>query len=234
VFITVLFCGGAAFFALPIRLARCFRPITDYMVRIMPGGDGSDEHNPATSGCWSPRVRLIVSVALGWHLVGLLVGPISSPPSILGDHLQDIYLPYLQAAYLNHGYKFFGPDPGPSHLVRYVIDLPNGERLEETFPDQKLQWPRLFYHRHFMLSEFLDGLSGPPDPRFDWDRQPLSPAQAAYTESYAHHLLSKYGGQRVTLYLVEHRLPTPDEVLSGMRLDDSRLYRSRKLGSFEG
>lgn len=204
------------------------------MMQIMQSGHIPDDSpSGAASFVWSARVRWLASAALAWHLVGLLVGPISSPPSILGDRLQTIYLPYLQAAYLNHGYKFFGPDPGPSHLVRYVVELPDGERLEGTFPDRKVHWPRLFYHRQFMLSEFVVGLAGQWDPRFDWDRQPLSPPQAAYVESYAQHLLTKYGGRRVTLYLVEHRLPSPQEVVDGMRLDDSRLYRSRKLGSFE-
>lgn len=203
-------------------------------MRIMPctrPNAGPKSH--AASFAWSGRVRWLVSICLVWHLVGLLVGPISSPPSILGDRLQAIYLPYLQAAYLNHGYKFFGPDPGPSHLVRCVVELPDGERIEGTFPDRNVHWPRLFYHRQFMLSEFLIGMAGPWDPQFDWDRQPLSSPQEAYVKSYAHHLLSKSGGKRVTLYLVEHRLPTPREVIGGMRLDDSRLYRSRKLGSFE-
>jgi hypothetical protein len=204
------------------------------MMRIMPSTHSSDEPETKPAGiAWSAKARWLVSIALVWHLAGLLVGPISSPPSILGDHLQAVYLPYLQAAYLNHGYKFFGPDPGPSNLVRYVVELPDGERIEETFPDRKLHWPRLLYHRYFMLSEFLDGLAGPWDPRYEWDRQPPSPAQEAYIESYAHHLLTRHGAKRVTLYLVEHRLPSPQEVLDGMRLDDSRLYRSRKLGSFE-
>ena len=201
------------------------------MMRVMSASQTLDE--PVATTAWSARARLLVSLALAWHLVALLVGPISSPPSILGDRLQEIYQPYLQAAYLNHGYKFFGPDPGPSHLVRYVVELPDGERAEGTFPNRNVHWPRLFYHRHFMLSEFLVGLAGPWDPRFEWDKQPLSPAQQAYVESYAHHLLTQYHGKRVTLYLVEHALPTPDDVVNGMRLDDSRLYRSRKLGSFE-
>lgn len=201
---------------------------------IMPNQTIHDTfvHTAAGPG-WSARARWLVSIALVWHVLGLLVGPISSPPSILGDRLQRIYLPYLEAAYLNHGYKFFGPDPGPSHLVRYVIELADGERLEETFPDRKRHWPRLFYHRQFMLSEFVVGLAGDWDPGFDWEHQPLSPAQEAYIESYAQHLLAKHNAKRVTLYLVEHRLPSPQEVLDGMRLNDARLYRSRKLGSFE-
>lgn len=204
------------------------------MMRVVPSSQNTDEPaNQSPGTVWSARARWLVSIALVWHLIGLVVGPISSPPSILGDRLQSIYMPYLQAAYLNHGYKFFGPDPGPSHLVRYVVELPDGKRLEQTFPDHKLHWPRLFYHRHFMLSEFIVALAGPYDERFDWEGQPLSPGQEAYIASYGHHLLAKYGAKRVTLYLVEHRLPSPQEVLDGMRLNDSRLYRSRKLGSFE-
>jgi hypothetical protein len=207
------------------------------MMRVMTGSDSDNERAGANGSpvkvSWSPRVRFLVSAALVCHLIGLLVGPLSSPPSILGARLQSIYGPYLAAAYLNHGYKFFGPDPGPSHLVRYVVEMADGERIEGTFPDRKTHWPRLLYHRHFMLSEFLVGLAGPWDPQFDWDRQPLSPPQEAYLDSYAHHLLAKYGAKRVTLYLVEHRLATPQEVVDGMRLEDSRLYRSRKLGSFE-
>lgn len=203
------------------------------MVRIMPYETARNNLSYSAGAGWSLRARWLVSAALVWHVVGLLVGPISSPPSILGDRLQRIYLPYLEAAYLNHGYKFFGPDPGPSHLVRYVVEMPDGRRVEQTFPDRKVHWPRLFYHRHFMLSEFLVGLSGDWDPRYDWDHQPLSPGQEAYIESYANHLLTTYDAKRVTLYLVEHRLPSPQEVLDGMRLNDARLYRSRKLGSFE-
>lgn len=200
------------------------------MMHVMKSGTITDG---AASITWSPRVRLLVTAALAWHLIGLFVGPISSPPSILGDRLQSIYLPYLQAAYLNHGYKFFGGNPGPSHLVRYVIEMPGGERMEGTFPDRKVHWPRLLYHRHFMLSEFVNAFAAPPDPQFEWDHQPLSPVQEAYVESYANHLLKIYGGKRVTLYLVEHDLPSPQQVVDGMSLDDSRLYRSRKLGSFE-
>ena len=200
----------------------------------MPASRNLDELQTAANRFpWSSRARLLVSAALVWHLVGLLVGPISVPPSILGDALQTIYMPYLQAAYLNHGYKFFGPNPQGSHLVRYVVELSDGERLEGTFPDRKVHWPRLFYHRQFMLSEFPVSMAGPWDPEFEWEDQPLSPPQKAYVNSYAHHLLGKHRGKRVTLYLVEHRLPTPKEVLDGMQLDDRRLYRSRKLGSFE-
>lgn len=184
---------------------------------------------------WSPLARWLASVALVWHLVGVLVGPISTPPSALGSFLQKIYRPYLQAVYLylDHGYKFFGPDPGPSHLLRYELVLPGGERRTGILPHRGEHWPRLRYHRYFMLSEFLQGLSGEWDPRFDEEHQPLSPPLRVYARSYADHLLDEYGAERVTLNLVRHLIPRPDDVLRGVPLDDPQFYVSRKLGTFE-
>ena len=37
-----------------------------------------------------------------------------------------VFRPYLEAAYLDHGYAFFAPDPGPSHLVRYELEFDDG------------------------------------------------------------------------------------------------------------
>ncbi len=171
---------------------------------------------------------------LAWHVLGLLVGPWSVPPSILGDALRPIYRPYLEAAYLNHGYKFFGPDPGPSHLIRYDVERADGSHARGVFPDLKEHWPRLYYHRHFMLSEFVDSLppDGPPDPRIPWEQQRLSAAEKTYVSSYANRLLDEFDGERVKLELVEHAIPPPEDVLKGRPLNDPRLYRSRSLGSY--
>ncbi|HVC94617.1 MAG TPA: hypothetical protein VND64_13040 [Pirellulales bacterium] len=181
---------------------------------------------------WSPRVRALVSMLVALHVVALLVGPLSVPDSIMGRFLGRFYRPYLEVAYLNHGYKFFGPDPGPSHLVRYELELADGNRLKGVFPDRGEHWPRLLYHRHFMLSEFIMALSEPGDPRLPWEKQPLSERQRAYSRSYARHLLDKHEANRVTLYFVEHLIPSPQEVLDGMKLDDPGLYRTRKLGTY--
>ncbi|HUY36171.1 MAG TPA: hypothetical protein VMV69_25760 [Pirellulales bacterium] len=181
---------------------------------------------------WSARVRAAVSVLVALHVVALLVGPLSVPDSIVGRFLGQFYRPYLEIAYLNHGYKFFGPDPGPSHLVRYELELADGSRLKGIFPDRAEHWPRLLYHRHFMLSEFVMALSRPGDPGLPWEKQPLSQGQRVYARSYAHHLLEKHQGNRVTLYFVEHLIPSPKEVLDGMKLDDPRLYRTLKLGTY--
>ncbi|HUY93597.1 MAG TPA: hypothetical protein VMV10_33025 [Pirellulales bacterium] len=185
---------------------------------------------------WSAPARIVVSLLLAWHVVGLLVWPLSVPQSILGDALRPIYRPYLEAAYLTHGYKFFGPDPGPSHLIRYDVARADGSHAQGVFPDRNEHWPRLLYHRHFMLSEFVN--SQPPDadvdPRLPWERRPLSAAEQTYVRSYADHLLAANQGQSVSLELVEHLIPEPADVLRGMKLDDQRLYRVRPLGTFTG
>jgi len=185
---------------------------------------------------WSGPVRLVVSVVLVWHLVAILLGPLSLPPSILASAVQPLFRPYIRAAFLDHSYKFFAPDPGPSHLIRYDVVTADGSHRRGTFPSRSENWPRLLYHRHFMLTEFIG--SAPPVPTFDlrqeWHKQPLWDWQGAYAKSYANHLLDKYQGRSVSLELVQHALSSPDQVLGGAKLDDPASYRSRSLGSYVG
>lgn len=191
-------------------------------------------HDSAASP-WPLSWRIAASVALVWHLVALLIGPISLPPSILGEAARTaaggVYQAYLEAAFLDHAYKFFAPDPGPSHLIRYELVFDDGEPRSGVFPNLKEQWPRLLYHRHLMLSESLGGFSPDPDlpPDTPWEKLPLSPRQQAYARSYANHLLKAHGAREVALFLVQHRFPDPAEVEGGMQLDDPRLYRERHL-----
>ena len=114
--------------------------------------------------------------------------------------------PYLDICYLNHGYNFFAPDPDVSLLIRYRIERDDGTPYEGTFPDVRKQWPRLRYHRHFMLSSHSVGL-------------PEGTANA-----FGQHLLRTYQGHRATLELVRHRLLTQQEVLDGKTLDDPSTY----------
>ena len=194
--------------------------------RVMPG-------NPVG---WGRMSRLLASGLLAWHLIAVLLGPLSVPDAMIPAALAPIFRPYQQAVFINNGYKFFAPDPGPSHLVRYDLELADGSHQRGEFPSRLEQRPRLLYHRYFMLSEFLGNASPGPDwdPRLPWDRQPLAPWQREYAHSYGEHLLRVSGGRRVDLELVEHGITSPLRVLEGVRLDDPASYRSRPLGSFSG
>ncbi len=119
--------------------------------------------------------------------------------------LNQVYQPYLDALYLNHGYGFFAPDPGVSHLIDYTIELKDGSQVKGRFPDLAEHWPRLRYHRHFMLAEQI--VAGAP-------------------EAYARHLLKSHDARRVRLERIEHVPASPEEVKNGMKLDDPSTYRS--------
>ena len=187
---------------------------------------------------WPLAARICASLLIAWHLVGLLVGPLTIPPSVLGEALTSVYHYYLDLAYLDHSYKFFAPDPGPSHRMRYEIEMPDGSVKDGLFPDPSEPSPRLLYHRHLVLCEFFNILAHPEDDPNDVQvRQwrlgsPESEAWDKYVRSYARHLLWVHGGHHVTLYLTEHRSPSPLGVLNGVRFDDPRLDSERRLGRF--
>lgn len=199
---------------------------------------------PAQGRGWSPAICALVSVAILWHLAAVILAPLSNPtPTILGDRLRPVFQPYLSATHMDQGYKFFAPDPGPSHLIKYELTMSDGSKQKGVLPDIEAHRPRLYYHRHFMLSEFynnLDELPPPPTvpdqpmPELDWTRLSPSARQREFAKSYADHLLDKYGATSVSLVLEEHNIPPPQRVAEGLPLNHASLYRQRKLGTFTG
>lgn len=177
----------------------------------------------------SVKVRAVLSVVLGLHVLAVFVGPWAMPPqgSELATSAAGLLQPYLEALSLDNGYRFFAPNPGPSHLIRYELELADGRHKEGVFPNLDEHQPRLRYHRHFMLSEFMNTVHPDPD-------RPAGPVGKAYIHSYARHLAHQYGARRVTLYLKRHYLPSMDDVNKGMPLGDPELYEEKLLGTFEG
>lgn len=187
---------------------------------------------------WSATVRLLVSLWLIYHLFAIITGPLNLPPSIHGQAILPAALPYHRVLYLGHAYKFFAPDPGPSHLIEYDIEQADGQHLKGRFPDRREQWPRLLYHRHFMLTEFVGNME--PEITAEnmntvtWETAPLSEPQRVRVAAYADHLLHAHDGRRVTLTLVQHAMPTMDQITRDkVSLLDERSYRRRPLGTYE-
>ncbi len=184
------------------------------------------------------RWKILISIVVVVHLLAVVAEPMrffsrsSRGTSPLVDPIRWSLAPYVEFSYLNHGYFFFAPEPGPSHLIECRLKFGDEEgRLR--FPDRKAQWPRLLYHRHFMLAEFLHQLHTVPvieeiagdDPQLlaDWraDRQRYEMIR----DSMARHLRERYGADEATLDRVEHRLPSSVEVLvDRLPLDDPRFY----------
>lgn len=173
---------------------------------------------------WSPRTKRIVTLLLVWHVTAVVVGPAAvDPTSGLLLNLFQVYRPYLDALYLNHGYHFFAPEPGPSHLIRYELVLNDGSRKTGYFPNKTEHWPRLRYHRHFMLSEHLS--------QFADEGSPPELLQA-FSKSFGQHLLAEHHAKEVKLVLIRHLIPSPEQVRDGMKLTDQKLFFEKILGTF--
>jgi hypothetical protein len=187
----------------------------------LPSDDG-EWLSDSTMKNWLRRIGFgVVNVWLVFHLVGVFLPAFSIPPS--PEIVRDLYWSlrfYPQAIYMDHGYHFFGPDPGDSTLLRYVAIHDDGRSVRGTYPNRDI-FPRLRYHRHFMLTEAIPRVA-------DYD-EGLGALQA---KGYAEQILKATQAKSVRLYRVTHRITDIDRFLAGGRLDDPETYFDESLGTF--
>jgi hypothetical protein len=128
-----------------------------------------------------------------------------------------VFRPYLEVLFLNHGFNFYAPEPSATMMITFEAERPDGSITTGQIPDPAL-WPRLLYQRNLLLTEHI-GLV-PMDNRDPWYR------------SYAQHLCRKLGARKVHLTLVKHD-PMPMEMFrNGGHLDDPITYFKLDLGDF--
>ena len=199
------------------------------------------DSTPAPVGKLKPAYRIGISVAIGFHLLATFGPPLAfQTRGALGNSpsVETLLAPvrgYGQFLYIDRGYAFFAPDPGPSHLFQAAITDSTGETVEQMYPDLDRQWPRLLYHRHFMLAEFLNEIyqpPGPPPQLQQIDRQGYAAwkqLRARYErvrQSFVEHLETRYPDHEVAIRRLEHAIPGFAEFLAeSIQLDDPRLYR---------
>ncbi len=207
-----------------------------------PAADGSSDAPAIRCPAWLKSVLL---VALLIHFLGVLSEPLrffsrsefKTGPEFawLGETMK----PYSQWLYMNHGYFFFAPNPGPSHLIQ--CSLSSGSETEPSenepiqtlfLPDRNEHWPRLLYHRYFMLSEFYSSRYAPRQvteelkkdlefmTQWAFDKEIYDQIQSSIVNSLKH----SRGKEKVQLRRVERSLPESHEVLrEGWSLNDPRL-----------
>lgn len=177
--------------------------------------------NPVSDTDWSPRRKVIASLLIVGYLAVVIVPPLAGPPpaSDLARMAFGPLRPFIHGLGLDHGYRFFAPNPGPGHSIRWVVTRPDGSTLSGSTPDRDADWPRLLYHRRFMVAEKVADRIPPPDvpeeirreAKADWE--PL-------VRGVARHLLDVTGGSTVRLEMVEHFLPGPEDVVRGETMPD--------------
>jgi hypothetical protein len=157
-------------------------------------------------------IRIALTVFIIWHFTGVFLAALCVPTSselVLGIAQHRPMQWYLDAMYMNQGHSFFAPDVGPGHLVRYQLLDQSGREIERSeFPSRKEHWPRLLYHRYFMLADQLDGMPFPDKPTRDlWERK--------YLEAFGRQLLREHSqAQTVVLQFYNH-WPLPYNYVAG-------------------
>ena len=186
-----------------------------------------NSESPAPTGTVKHRSRLktlgflLVNVWLVWHLAAIFISPLSVDPAApVVRQAWRITGPYAQLIYMNHGYHFFAPNPGGSTLLGYELEFEDGETQSGRLPIKTI-FPRLLYHRHFMLTEFLARIDQFPEN-----------LRNRLLRAYAEQLCRAHAAERVTLYKVYHEVPSMERVLAGGTLDDPDYYFEEPLGTF--
>ncbi len=166
--------------------------------------------------------KTVVSLLLLYHVIALIVAPATIAPS--PQFFRDVYPlfgSYLQFMNMNQGNHFFAPEPGASTLVGYVVETKDGRQVSGRMPHRGI-WPRLLYHRHFMLTEALANADD-LDPR----------VSQLLTRALARQILREHGGRSVSLTRVTHFLARMDQVRAGMPLNSSNFFQEQPMGRFE-
>jgi len=156
----------------------------------------------------------VVSLALLAYLAAMIVPPLAGPPpaSELAVAALQPLRPLVGALFLGHGYRFFAPNPGPGHSIQWTMQMADGSTQRGSIPDRDADWPRLLYHRRFMISEKIAAFVPPLDAPEEVRQQSRGVWQPL-VKDVAGHLLHRYGGGQVTLQITEHYLPDPEEVI---------------------
>ena len=186
---------------------------------------------PSEKFVTSGGTRKVVSILLVTHVLAILLPPLSLQsrgPMGISPLISTLMQPleaYCQFLYIDRGYAFFAPDPGPSHLIQIRVEDANGESNDYLYPNLERQWPRLLYHRHFMLTEFLHALHRPKHLENAMSSeetyvQPLQVERDRYElvrDSYLRHLQKEFEGKRISIRRIEHQLPSYDLYMADPR-----------------
>ena len=82
---------------------------------------------------WSPTARRMVSIWIVWHLTALVFAAGAAEPSApIIQRGWLLFSWYLQSLYLNHAYRFYSPEPGPTMIMGYIATMPDGDRTGLT------------------------------------------------------------------------------------------------------
>jgi hypothetical protein len=165
---------------------------------------GKQDRNPGLP--WPAQA--MISIALIYHLAGLLVGVLGPhPSSAIEVRAVPYFKRYFELTNQGYSYRYYSrldttvdpkhPHPWGTPVVTADMEFKgeDGETVHQVLrlPGQQRPWPRLRFQRQLDLAYHLAS-----DPR--------------WVASYARHLCKTRGCERVTIFTQEHQIPRLDLV----------------------
>jgi hypothetical protein len=165
-----------------------------------------------------PLLRYCINLWVLLHFTAIIaVAGTMGPTAAYVNAVWEVFHPYLQFLFLNHGFNYFAPEPAPTNLLKFEAIRADGSVVKGQIPDPSLR-PRLLYQRSLLLTEHI-GIR-PLEIRDRWYR------------SYALHICQKYGAAKVHLTHLIH-VPLPMEMVrNGVQPDAPFTYAETDLGDF--
>ncbi|HVJ80653.1 MAG TPA: hypothetical protein VNC50_06245, partial [Planctomycetia bacterium] len=211
------------------------------------------EAKPTVVEGWPVWRRRAVSLIIVVHATAILLailagGARRSPPPLVFAAGYLAAGPYLRTMHLDNPYRFFAPDPGATVTLWIRTERQDSEGRTfadwREYPDRQESTFRQGYERGLVRAARVCGGIGPDAS--DPSELALSPLGVdtltgivkARIESVARYAA---GNARPTdgvitgveVYVVQRRLPGPDECAAGMGLYDLRLYRTCRAARFD-
>jgi hypothetical protein len=192
-----------------------------------------------TDSGWPTGVRRVVSVLVLGHIVAIVVGALSSPPSsLLEQALAGTFAPYYQVIDQGYAYRYYAPEPGPTPVVTATVRFPDGRPEEIVRLPRKEAFPWLLRQRQLALANHLytDFQAARAEGTGAGTRE------SHWGPSYARHLAHTHPGcSSIVLSAQLHLIPEVDRVRAilaepgsnGVNLDDESFYTTpERIGEY--
>ncbi len=126
----------------------------------------------------STQVRIVLSVLVVLHLLAVLGEPMRmftqgrQPSAPDAGLVRGTLGPYIDFVYLHHGYFFFAPNPGPSHLMDITLIDADGGRRHLRLPIIKPNAATALSSPLYAVGVFVSALCSPGDTSARWQDYP--------------------------------------------------------------
>lgn len=205
-----------------------------------PSSVGRSSGEGGAAAGWPSWAKTAATVALCLHLTAVVSGALGVPPSSeLERWVADLFTWHHGLLDQGYAYRYYA-EPPPTPVVLAALHQADGSPdIEIRIPERKVSGPPMRRQRQLALANALFASSRQTHRHGEGDEEEHGESWLA--RSYASHLCrTNPGTSGVTLYLQQHLIPDPRQVLettreTGLRFDlfdESLLTTPRWIGDF--